>query len=136
MKKTYSKPQLKTEKFTPQEAITACWISTWECDQSFHTNFLYDSHNPGQNAHPITSSLNNHKCQPIKVVINTEGDAEPAVTPLSQFMSKLEVFAAQQYPKSKHNGNENYWNGYAWQINGTYHFSSSQPPTRWEKTHS
>ena len=135
MKKTYSKPRLKTEAFTPQEAITACWISTWECDQQFHTNYLYNSHNPGQNSYPLTSNLHNHTCKAIKVVINTEGDAEPTVTPLSQFMSQMGVFAAQQYPKSKHNGNENYWNGYAWNTDGTYHFSSSSPHS-WEKNQS
>lgn len=137
MKKTYSKPRLKTEAFTPQEAITACWTSFLTCMHQFPANNIFTSAYNG--ARPIGSVTNHTSCDVLKVTINTDGDTSPTVTPMSQFYNSG-VFVAylQSHPSGSFKPNNPYTTGVAWQSSGRYHFTttSSENPTGWERTHS
>ena len=136
MKKPYSKPQIKKEKFTPQEAITACWISTLECQCSLYnkqSQFLYNR--PSQKDDPYITTLSSHTPEILRVTIKTDGDAAPTITPLQKFYSEglFDAYAsARNQFHHVHTGTQ----GYAWSESGTYHFTTSQPPTQWEKNHS
>ena len=133
MKKTYSKPQLKTEKFTPQEAITACWMSTLTCQCSSYTSSPYLYPRPSNHNDSKLATLDSHASHTFRVTIKTEGDAAPAIQPINQFYSEglFNAYASSRDPFNKnHTGTP----GYAWS-DGTYHFTASQP-IPWEKTHS
>lgn len=135
MKKTYSKPRLNTETFTPQEAIAACWISTLNCQCQ---NYASSSGNvyPSTAAHnqQKLGTLSNHSPETLRVTIKTEGDAAPSVTPLSQFYSSG-VFAAYASGRDPFHHQHKGTLGLAWQESGTYHFTTLNP-TNWEKNQS
>lgn len=134
MKKTYSKPRLKMEAFTPQEAITACWISTLTCQCSDYTSSPYLYNRPSQhNANPITT-LSSHSQAILRVTIKTDGDAAPTITPLQKFYSEglFDAYAsARNQFHHQHTGTA----GRAWSSSGTYHFTTL-PPTNWERNQS
>lgn len=135
MKKSYSKPRLKTEAFTPQEAITACWMATLTCQCSTYlaSPFLY--HRPSSQGDSNIARLSRHSPYTFRVTVNTEGDAAPTISPIQQFYSKGLINA---YASSKETFNKNHMGtpGYAWQDeSSTYHFTTSEP-TNWGKTHS
>ena len=135
MKKSYSKPRLKTEAFTPQEAITACWISTLKCQCSSYSGSPYLYPRPSDHNDPKIATLSSHPQHIFRVTINTEGDAAPTISPIQQFYSEglFNAYASSRDPFNKnHTGTQ----GYAWPESSTsYHFTTSQP-TNWEKNQS
>lgn len=134
MKKTYSKPRLKTEAFTPQEAITACWISTLTCQCSSYTSSPYLYNRPSQQAAPYIATLSSHTPEILRVTIKTDGDAAPSITPLQKFYSEglFDAYAsARNQFHHVHTGTA----GRAWSSSGTYHFTTLQP-TNWERNQS
>lgn len=138
MKKSYSKPRLKTEAFTPQEAITACWISTLTCQCSTiisppsSSQFLYKR--PSQKDDPYIATLSSHTPEILRVTIKTDGDAAPTITPLQKFYSEG-LFDAYASARSQFHHVHTGTAGRAWSTSGTYHFTTL-PPTDWEKNQS
>lgn len=136
MKKSYSKPQLKTEAFTPQEAITACWISTLTCQcSSYSTSSRYLYNRPSQKDDSYIATLSSHSPESIlRVTIKTDGDAAPTITPIQKFYSEG-VFDAYASGRTQFHHIHTGTAGYAWLESNPSHFTTSQP-TPWEKNHS
>ena len=133
MKKSYSKPRLKTEAFTPQEAITACWTSYLTCNQlQLPNSSVWDS---GYNRQ---GSISSHTCEPIKITIYTDGETQPPSErpDISQFKNP-QVFIAylQNHASGQFKPNSPHQDGYAWYSSSEYHFTTSRP-TKWDKNHS
>lgn len=135
MKKTYSKPQLRTEKFTPQHAISACWISTLTCQCSSYTSTPYLYNRPSSKGDQNISTLSSHSPYILRVTIKTDGETAPTITPLQKFYSEgvFDAYASDRKPFHQvHTGTP----GLAWSSSGTYHFTTSQPTSPWEKNQS